>query len=88
MAASSEEKAHKMAEKMNRNIARAGETQAVLAIGETVLALIEQGSALSIEAIIAHLQAQAVAKPVLVLQARNAAAEKELLGAHTKSRSQ
>lgn len=87
MTKSSEDKATEVAERMRGTLAKAAESQSTAAIGAAVLAVIEQGKPLSVETIVAFLKQEVDRRPNLMIQARNEAAEKELLAAQTKSQS-
>lgn len=83
----SEERAAEVAERMRGTLTKAAESQSAAAIGAAVLAVIEQGQPLSVETIVAFLKHEVERRPNLIFQARNEAAEKELLAAQTKSQS-
>lgn len=79
------DKTTKLVDKMNKNLVELGQTQSTVAIGNAVLALIERGESVTVEAIIAHLRLETERNPGLLTQAQNEAAEKALLAVQTKS---
>lgn len=79
------DKAGKLADKMNESLVGLAQTQATVAIGDAVLALVEQGQVITVDAIISHLLAEAQRQPNPMKHAQHEAAEKLLRVAQTKS---
>ena len=80
-----EDKAQKIADRMNATWEKAGRSQFETGIGAAVLGLIEQGENLTAESIIDYLRQEINSGADLIIRSRNEAAEEALLAAQQKS---
>lgn len=83
-----DDKAKKVTEKINASFNRLAESQSTIAIGKATVALVEQGKSITVEGLIEYLRGQGDAQSSDLVRTQNEAAERELLAAQTKSRSQ